>query len=184
MGFIDRLRSELERQKVAEDKKKADEAELIYSTHQSEQQKLQNEGKQRSQAVRFYDESKVEEQLKNFTGVVKGEYVPLDGLKWISLLGSIEYRMAEVRWNEKVIDHRSNYEAEWDKLQADAFKVHCSPAGIIRFRAGLFSGSSVPRTNWLNNAQVFDEALERAYRGPSKVVYTGNIKRVYYWGGD
>ncbi|MCL4366521.1 hypothetical protein M1437_04840 [Patescibacteria group bacterium] len=65
------------------------------------------------------------------------------------------------------------YWISWDICKAKSIAVECTPKGTIHVNAGLFGGSSIPERTWRNNVNIFDVALEKAFKHPRTFHFTG-----------
>ncbi|HBL52010.1 MAG: hypothetical protein A3D24_04570 [Candidatus Blackburnbacteria bacterium RIFCSPHIGHO2_02_FULL_39_13] len=187
MGFIERLKTELESKEQEEFQRRQQYAAQLEADQEKQRQlAVQAEAlhKQRHKAATdFFQESHVENMLERLASVISGSVVGvINGDQYFQT--DPDSKVIRIRWEAIKIGKDGgpdgiSYWATWDILKAKSFTVECDCGGTLHFKGGLFSGSRITVKEWRNNTNVLDSALEKAYSHPGTFRYTGNRQSQY-----
>lgn len=190
MGFIERLEqqrkteTQVRNQRESELRRKSEVEAAARKQREAREQELHQQRSQ--QAVNYLQESNVENLLVRLASVVEG-HVGIDVDSQYSKRDA-DSKVVMIYWEATKIGEDGKHGGtcewiKWDLYRAKSFAVECSPEGTIHVNGGLFSGSGIPERTWRNNINIFDVALEKVFKHPRTIRFTGNHRTEYLDGG-
>jgi hypothetical protein len=178
MGFIERLREELERKRIEQT---AIERNKVQRDIEEQQQKqhLHEASKRKwnevvNESNKYVNQSNFPRLIRELASVVPGAKADGDTIPFHSVEEYYKYERSDEKYYPKGVqlkmqwDHEKKGFDNYDYMAYKYIEIKFYPNGNIRVEGGLFGSTNLSFEKWKGNPEAQEKALEKAFKNPAR----------------
>lgn len=193
MGWIDKIKSELQaaqESQAANEARKASELKAKQAAEKAAQEhQVRQQQERRERALMVYKESGTEALLQDLSSAIGGKLSDVDLNDDSYQRQSPESVAKRMEWDRRVVGTGREYlirdgsalplKYSWEVVVSKSFIVESTPNGGVYVNGGgLFPVSDIPDRKWRKDLSYLEKALDKAFRSPKQYKRSENFQQV------